>query len=130
MFIVAFDPGETTGIAGLETVNQNLHGFQTRDIADVASALYRVRQWCEEGETVMVLAENFVGGGYRTTAAINTLKVLGFIEHFCTTSGVPVLIRAPQLRKAYVSKAKELVGDVHAADAVAHILSYLDEIKE
>jgi hypothetical protein len=130
MFIVAFDPGETTGIADTDTETGTICSFQTCDIAAVATALNAARSRAENGTKVLVLAENFVGGGYRTKAAINTLKVLGFIEHFCTTSGVPVLIRAPQLRKAYVSKAKELVGDVHAADAVAHILSYLDEIKE
>jgi len=129
MFIVAFDPGETTGIAETDTESKVVTGFQTRDASDIHELLKRQRGRMYRGQSVLVLAENFVGGGYRTTAAINTLKVLGFIEHFCTTSGVPVLIRAPQLRKAYVSKAKELVGDVHAADAVAHILSYLDEME-
>jgi hypothetical protein len=128
MWIVAFDPGETTGIAELDTESGHVHAVQTRNVSEIGAALNAARSRAESGENVLVLVENFVGGGYRTKAAIHTLKLLGLIEHFCTLFGLRVFVQPPQFRKAYVSKAKAVVGDSHAADAYAHILYFVATI--
>lgn len=127
MVLVAFDPGETIGIAQLDVVTGDYHGFQTRDALTASHVVDRAAATSPEST---VLIEGFIGGGYRTNAATHTLKVLGFLEYYARLRGITVVIRPPQSRKAYVTQARDMLppSQRHAADAFAHILSYAKEI--
>jgi len=122
--ILAIDPGVTTGIAIAD--EYSIHPYVALNPNDIARTLDRY-----VGSTDTVLIENFVGGGYRTPEAIVTLKILGFAEyHARHNRGALTILRAPQLRKPYVQTAKSLFGpdeSRHAADALAHIISYVKE---
>ncbi|MGH2562777.1 MAG: hypothetical protein ACRDJH_27265 [Thermomicrobiales bacterium] len=75
---------------------------------------------------ITVVVESFPGGGPRTTPAIHTLKVLGFVEYYARLLGLPVVLQVPQQRKWKVQEARQLLDkkDVHAIDALAHALAY------
>lgn len=139
MFIAAYDPGLTTGYARVainepeERYGGNVVPFRVVD-ARPLSFKEQIDDTLTRMDTVRIV-EDFVGAGHRTVEAIHTLKLVGYLQHRVNPFG-DVIMQSPQRRKAFVSKAVELMEEGgftpsrHAADALAHILYYQYAHKE
>ena len=123
MRILAIDPGVTTGMAVWNTALQQPEQrfeLKTHDaVRDMLETLLDGEDYQIE-RIDCVVVESFVGAGYRTTEAINTIKLWGYIEYRYNAT-----CQSPQQRKPYVARARELIPEsIHAADALAHALAY------
>lgn len=133
--ILSIDPGVTTGI--IAASDWALEPYAVQTVPEIIRIVDRSFE-----RNSIVLIENFIGGGYRTQEAVGTLKTLGFVEHYLrSVKGVDVIIRPPQYRKPYVRTATRILNllpenpltqaqSVHAADALAHLLSFIKEHPE
>ena len=136
MIVSAFDPGVTTGYA-LATFDERYDGnvvpFRLIDAKPVIM-IEELHLLVDQEDDVRIV-EDFVGAGHRTPEAIHTLKLVGYLQHTPNHAGI-VVVQSPQRRKAFVSKAIELINDKglapskHAADALAHILYYKYTLEE
>jgi hypothetical protein len=73
--------------------------------------------------------ENFIGGGHRTKEATISMQALGYFYFRLQERDNAVQLQVPQWRKAYVSRAAELLlpdypDAHHSIDALAHCLCF------
>ena len=77
-----------------------------------------------------VVIEDFVGAGPRDPNAILTIKYVGGFSMMSKHLGYETIVRVPQMRRPFVGLAQSGYGlttrEKHAADALAHVLSYID----
>jgi hypothetical protein len=123
MKIAGVDPGGTIGFVHYDADRKSvLRFFEAADIVNVMTTL---RQLQLDEMLDVVVVEDFIGYGPRDPHIIHTIKVLGATEYLCRFFGIPLVIQAPQQRKAFLKDAGELVGHGHHfTDALAHVLSY------
>ena len=133
MIIAAYDPGRTTGYAQVAVDRQGSiaslsvdHVSQLQGVHAVLDQMAR-----DQSDVDIVIIEDFIGAGPRTSDAIYTLKLVGLLEY--GFSHPLVIMQNPQVRKAFVSQARELLEarhkERHGADALAHILAYLHRLQ-
>lgn len=127
--IIGIDPGITTGVAVLDLRSlQLVEKAQTRDPTEVCTLLDNYTYGKQVVRAVVI--EDFVGSGPRDPNAITTIKYVGGFEMIARSKGYDVQVRAPQQRRPFVSQAKADygldTGEKHIADALAHVLSYID----
>ena len=125
MLILGIDPGVTTGLALYDDVQGVLLAEDTQAPGRVYAILSEFLEKDVEDRAVVV--ESYVGAGPRTSEAVYTIKMLGFVEFLCQSWGLALFDQAPQQRKHQVAQAKALLpqGPHHAKDALAHALAYL-----
>lgn len=126
--VIAVDPGETIGYALYDSDTERIVTGQCQNVLEIAD-------WLDIQTRVLdaVVVEDFIGGGYRTAAAIHTLQVLGFVYYYAQHVGLKVVRQAPQRRLHQVPAALRLLGGAiqptgvvpHATDALAHALAYV-----
>ena len=124
MKIVAIDPGIHTGVAVVDEHGSIERTFMTTDQTEV----YELIAGLIETEC-MVVIEDFVGAGPRSTEIIFTLKLIGSIAGICYCCNLPLTIQVPQHRLPFVSEATRRVEKTtskHAIDALAHALAYIE----
>jgi hypothetical protein len=129
MIVVGIDPGVTTGLAAWDIPTQSVlffaEGTNPTEIFKQASAS-RIERF---GKDHTYVIENFIGGGHRTAEANHTLQALGYFRYALMGIGCTVVLQVPQWRKAYVSRAAELLlpdypDAHHSIDALAHCLCF------
>lgn len=123
MRILAIDPGVTTGVAHYNSRTKRIIAhFQTKNPMEVIEYMERLHK---SGTVDIVVIEDFIGYGRRDAAVIKTIKNLGFFEGFAHALKLEVQIQQPQMRKAFLSRATEMVGaEMHYTDATAHALAF------
>lgn len=129
MRILSIDPGITTGVALYDVYTNSVYVTQTT-IPDELIAIIDKNL----APSDIVLIENFIGGGYRTSESTYTLKLLGFVEYYSYyVKRIRTFIQTPQTRKAYVGIARDILEQTtrtpHSIDAFAHILAYMAKEK-
>jgi hypothetical protein len=127
MIVAAFDPGRVTGYARATIGDERVDGVYPL----ISFGAKQLNTWehvhhnlfADEWVDIMIV-EDFVGGGPRTTDAIHTLKLVGLIQY--GRRDIPVIVQPPQFRRAFVEEARQLLEAKHkhrhGADALAHIL--------
>ncbi len=125
--VIGIDPGLTTGFVVYDTILEEvIESKQTQDQMYVTNRLKAYRSQ----SVLAVIIEDFVGAGPRDPMAIHTIKTLGLHQGVSEWLGFVTIIRAPQSRRPFVELAKQAKGmpahNKHAADAMAHVYSYLD----
>jgi hypothetical protein len=111
MIYFGIDPGKTTGVAFLNTEDDDF------DCAQFENPLHALN-WLEDGiervqadgpKSYNVVVERFVGGGSMTKDGIHTLEVVGFFTYyFKYFHGVEVVRPTSQQRLSGLPKATEL----------------------
>ena len=129
MVLIALDPGKTTGVAVCQDLGDGPHWtFDTwhtfENMVDQLDALItRFRH--EYNETVVVVYEDFVGGGLRDANVVLSLQTVGAIRAIARVHHVEVVRQQPFDRKAFLAEAT--AENRHARDAHAHGLCFLDK---
>lgn len=131
MLVLAIDPGITTGVCLVNTVDGTVNSQQLSGVD--TSAFYLVGfidQVTKQGRVgeVIVVVEDFIGSGRRDEDIKTTIKLLGFIELECLTNGIKLVKQVPQYRNPFLDKAIEsypLHKHRHCADAFAHALCFI-----
>lgn len=121
MTLMAFDPGQSTGVA--------IHGpsgYITTVIKDVPSLWNMI----DHHQPSICIYENFSAGGFISTDGQATLRLIGAIEAVCWRLGIPTVYQMPSERHGYIPKARAMLQQVkrtpivHEIDALAHLLLY------
>jgi hypothetical protein len=130
--ILWMDPGETTGWATFNVAKQEYRvGEVAPDgVAGLIDRHYK-RSLAADGLYPIYGAEDFIGGGLRSKEVIFTLQLLGFIRYYVQHRfGVRVEMQDPQMRKSHLEQARRTTVEgekgIHAVDALAHLLKYLE----
>lgn len=102
--------------------------LQTREPTEVVALLERFVP--SKAPVRAVVIEDFVGSGPRDPNAILTIKYVGGFAMISRHLGFETIIRVPQMRRPFVGQSQSGYGlttrEKHAADALAHILSFID----
>lgn len=119
-FILAIDPGGTTGIAVKDRGDQ-YNTFVCKDEEELWE-LFR-------SPPTLVIIENFVAE-LISKYGLYTVQLVGGVKALCYLHNIPLVIQMPQKRIAFVKEAKQKLKDqgyrfeIHEADALAHLLAY------
>lgn len=131
MYILAIDPGLTTGIALIDETG-DLQECKT--MSTVTDVIIYIDDFWESPEPLrMVIVEDFVGAGPRTKEAIFVLKLIGAIVATCILNGTKYIEQAPQVRLPLHPDAQRrapIGTSKHVIDAYAHALAYLESVHE
>lgn len=133
MFIVAIDPGKTTGVAWYDLDNKTFNAKQSQDPREITSFITDIMVK-KNLFPHKVLIENYLSAGHMTNDAKLTVKLIGYFENYlhfhkhCAVDLVP-----PQRRLSGVAEAKELsktkdIPGPHSWDALAHCLTTAREL--
>lgn len=134
MLVLAVDPGMTTGVGMIEKLEHRttVRAFQSTDVLECS---YWIRTMAETpliGKAVLLI-EDFVGGGYRTSESNHTLKVIGHFQ-YSFPAICDVILRTPQQRlkgtsflNRYIENTDADLPGPHGHDALKHCFSYLAE---
>lgn len=130
MIVAAYDPGRITGYAQVALDRQGSIASLSVTAVDQFYDVAWVRKQLATDIAIadIIIVEDFIGAGPRTSDAIFTLKLVGYLQH--TVTDARLVMQNPQVRKAFVTQARELLEarhkDRHGADALAHILAFLN----
>ena len=139
MYILAIDPGGTTGVVGLQDGRihllheYNLKPGRDESLPETAHLVALLLQGLKAFDPVVAI-ENFIGAGPRSPYAAPTLQLIGFVRGYCRLIGLTVVVQNPQERRSCHTHASELVRDyvaqngyhsiagttAHLIDAAAH----------
>ena len=122
--VLGLDPGKTTGFALFQGGKLVVSGGHP-SLESVVEQIARLKPILTH-----VVCEDYIGSGPRSTGAATAMEIIGAIKGACYTRSIPLTIRVPQARKAFISDAKQAVTTKgkarrHAIDAAAHVLSFL-----
>ena len=131
---IGIDPGFTTGMS-LLNADGTLQAVREikDDPLEIAKRLLEIKASREDG--IRVVIEDFIGSGRRSRGAIYTLKLIGWLTHFCNWQGIHGALHPPQRRKSSLKKArqmsmqKSLLSTPHTRDATAHAIAYWELLK-
>lgn len=124
---VAFDPGETTGVAWSQggTIYTNELPYDS------------VMHFMEDDAITEVVVELFATAGRISRYGLRTVELVGMLNGWCLANGILFTKQTPSSRKGYQLEAESFYGAVslsnhrrrskHENDALAHLLRYLAE---
>ena len=134
MKIVGIDPGGTTGLAVVSyNKRRNKYRLECYDQINGYELVYKnvpaqdyVKRLLSHQPNLVVI-EDFIGGGYRSTDSNDTTKLVGFFVGSAIANGIPAVLQVPKRRRPFVQLAKASIDKrfKHSADAYAHVLYYL-----
>lgn len=128
--IMGIDPGGTIGVAmKIGDI------YRTFPIKDEAPALW---DWFKSDSTRpdQVVIERFATAGRISSHGLNTVEIVGGVKSLCWVFGVPLAVRAPQQRYAFMDDAETILKAIgaryviHEHDALAHVLAWEHWMKE
>jgi hypothetical protein len=135
-FVMGIDPGGTIGVAIYGYVGdhptlgdaQGWH-LDTSTLPTQGSLVETTRAW--QDHLKMIVVEDFIGNGPRSTEAQLTLKLVGGVIGMALAFEIPFKVQQPQYRRAYVEKAKGMLDHptIHEVDALAHVLAYMKAVE-
>jgi len=127
MLIAGIDPGVTTGCV-LVVIHDNgeLRVVECKQLVTINVLM----AWLSGLPTLSAcIVEDYIGSGHRHKSAVHTIQVIGAIRGWAAMRGQHLTTHPPQWRRPFVKEARVTLGvkhsGRHAADALAHILSYL-----
>ena len=120
--LVAFDPGQSTGVAWISE-----HGILTKTVKPrhklaLMTSLARTMDSLVDEDTTVVV-EQYASRGPNRYGDL-TLKIIGGIMMATHAIGCELKFQSPYARKAYLPDATG--RNQHERDACAHLLSYMD----
>lgn len=128
MKVVSIDPGETIGLAYINTITGN---FLVEQVSSPQEAVEIVEEWHHTFWPDQFICEDYNSAGYLDKAKKHTIKVLGLFEfgHWACD------LVHPQARLAFEDKAKDMIQKQEniremrrngrdAISALAHALAY------
>lgn len=127
-FLAGIDPGVTSGCCLVRVDAGELTVVEHKQLTTLSVFM----QWMA-GNPVLeaMIVEDYLGSGHRHKPAIHTIQVIGAIKGWVALNSHVIgrfILHPPQWRKPFVKQARELLGvkhgGRHAADALAHIMSY------
>jgi len=131
--VVGIDPGGTIGY-GLVLRDPSGTVMKTgKAFTDIVDAWNEVaelgRTWEHKGR-ILVIIEDFIGGGRMSADGQKTLKQIGFITGLCKAFEIECRVMAPQSRTSGMDEARSLLQEQkieakhypHARDGLAHAL--------
>lgn len=133
--ILAFDPGETTGVALLHRTQTTIHvrSWQIQT-SDLISAHEIVKPIIAEKDNDIVVCEDYKVYGWKTQqhswSSLHTPKLIGTISSLCADSNIPLRMQMAQQVKYFCTDEKLRYwgvynsGNRHANDAVRHAVYY------
>ena len=137
--LLAIDPGPHTGLAWFDLDSRRLTHALT--ISPEVKRSYgplnlylelasRLDYLVYNSHASKVVVERFVSTQRISSAGLQTIKLIGFIEGYLRTLGIKCELQSPSVRKPYIADAKacEHLSD-HEVSAIAHGLAYLDRLK-
>lgn len=140
---VAYDPGNTTGVGWYEPIDGKFNAYQNAD---------PIRCWFWAQNQIDVLideldeddyiephftVEDYVGGGYRNTDSILTLKRVGYFEtrisEYWGSDRTDLRVVGSNMRKSGLRLAAELLDTTsipgpHTLDALAHAIVHSRQV--
>ncbi len=132
MRIISVDPGETIGLAQLDS-NNCFDVHQTKDIWEAEDWIWQAAKI----DQAILLIEDYNSSGYMTKQAFNTVYRLGRLSGYMERDfGFPFHTVPPQARLSSVREATELIATLGAKKnymarngrdaiaALAHAISY------
>lgn len=125
---VSFDPGGTTGIA----VRRDDGEIAVYETTNPKAVIDWIRPLAKDNLRHDVVVEDFISGARATHDARETQRLVGMIIGACTALGVPCRVQPNQMREPCLSKAKEIIRELHPdesvsphkRDALAHLLAW------
>lgn len=131
MRILSVDPGKTIGYA---VANVSKDGIEILEVEQHVTP-----DWNPEGTPPMLwvfkvdllVIEDFVGNGPRTSESCHTLKMIGAFKYQADALSVPVKQKAPGVRIRHVKRGEEATGRTlchHGKDAWAHLLRECEDL--
>lgn len=127
--IFAVDPGETNGLAfGIVSpgVPAEEWDLRTKQLTHPVG----VWQLIEAANPDVVVIEGFNTGGRVSVYGLITIKVVGYLQHHCAESGIPCEVTEASQRLSKLPQARRLASKKyelrHSADALAHLLAYVE----
>ena len=125
VIVAGIDPGVTTGCVLVELLEGQVRVIEHRQI----KALPVLMAWLHSlPEMGAVIVEDYIGSGHRHSYTIVTIQVIGAIKGWAAMHAQPLTMETPQKRKPFVKAARKALNvkhaDRHAADALAHVLSW------
>ena len=142
---VAYDPGNTTGVAWYDPIDGTFNAYQHADpincwfwaqnqIDVLIDELDEETDFIEPHFTV----EDYVGGGYRNTDSILTLKRVGYFEtriseYWGQDEWVDLRVVGSNMRKSGLRLAAELLDTTsipgpHTLDALSHAIVHSRQV--
>lgn len=137
LVVISFDPGETTGIAVIQTPMKLVYETEANSEHDVMSYLRLVHAAAHDPKMNMpmhVVYEQFrVAPTVAQRLSWNKLpapRVIGVIEQFCQEHQIPLYTYSPFQKKFYDDRKLRQLGmyfadHKHARDAIRHALYHL-----
>ena len=138
LHILAFDPGDTTGVTYLEVHHDTIHAISGQ-ILGTASLIYDIMTWFARGsanDMRQIVCEDY--RVYQSKAAshvnsrVNTTRVIGMIEMMRFICALPPIhYQMASEGKGFFTDAKlkegyfYVKGKPHGMDALRHALHYL-----
>jgi hypothetical protein len=123
MLVVGVDPGANfTGIAIYDTEkNRFTEWNESEDPVVIGATIVNAIRPYTDG---VVVVEDYLGAGRRSTYSQRTTEVLGYIYHRCREEGITVERVPQQARLANVANVPKEISRKDEVSAAAHALSY------
>lgn len=131
LYVVALDPGTTTGWAKFEKPN-NRDGYSSGQIAD--DVVYETL-WASALSTGkypdVVVCESFQYRPKLDKAVLTPVEVIGVVKLFCRQKKIRLVFQTPAQRMWWTDERLKQMrlykpAHPHANDAMRHLLIYLD----
>lgn len=133
-YVIAVDPGGTTGLATYELTpgGESLEQWQVQDQFEV---LDTVRNLLALRSDAVLVCEDFNIGGTRDRSSNKTIELIGGLRLIARDFGAAFVLQSPSEAKSFVTDAKLRrvgwwkVGLEHSRSATRHLLLYLAKNK-
>ena len=121
MRLAAFDPGGTTGVAIIDLDSSQLVWCGQFKTPPYQSLVDHV------SHAGIIVCESFAGNTANPDHQA-TVRLIGFLEGLCELRGLPFVLQVPSTRYPFRETARRMLTEyhVHAADALAHGLAYMN----
>lgn len=116
MKVLAFDPGETVGVALYD--DGEVTGGTVKTYSEIAELIVMHRP-----STVVI--ENFFIRRGKPSNYSSAIKQIGMIEYVCEQHGLQYILQSPAILRVMMKHVSDSVKISHTRSATAHLMYYL-----